>query len=113
MKLTPQHLAELVRLVDDGILSKQSAKEVFLTAFQTGEMPSKIVKEKGLELSVDTNELRTLCEEVIAAFPKPVAEYRAGKEKALNVLKGQLMKRTQGKVPVSAIEKTLTECLKG
>jgi len=113
LKLTPQHLAELVRLVDDGILSKQSAKEVFLTVFQTGEMPSKIVKEKGLELSVDTNELRTLCEEVIAAFPKPVAEYRAGKEKALNVLKGQLMKRTQGKVPVSAIDKVLAERLKG
>ena len=111
--MTPQHLAELVRLVDDGIVSKQSAKDVFLAAFRTGEMPSKIVKDKGLEVSVDTDELRTLCEEVIAAFPKPVAEYRAGKGKALNVLKGQLMKRTQGKVPVSAIEKTLTECLKG
>jgi aspartyl-tRNA(Asn)/glutamyl-tRNA(Gln) amidotransferase subunit B len=113
LELTPQHLAELVRLVDDGIVSKQSAKEVFLAAFQTGEMPSKIVRDKGLEVSVDTDELRTLCEEVIAAFPKPVAEYRAGKEKALNVLKGQLMKRTQGKVPVSAIDKVLAECLKG
>ena len=113
LKLTPQHLAELVRLVDDGVLSKQSAKEVFFAAFQTGEMPSKIVKDKGLEVSVDTDELRALCEEVIAAFPKPVAEYRAGKEKALNVLKGQLMKRTQGKVPVSAIDEVLAECLKG
>jgi aspartyl-tRNA(Asn)/glutamyl-tRNA(Gln) amidotransferase subunit B len=81
--------------------------------FQTGEMPLKIVKEKSLEVSVDTDELQTLCEEVIAAFPKPVAEYRAGKEKALNVLKGQLMKRTQGKVLVSAIDKVLAECLKG
>ena len=113
LKLTPQHLAELVRLIDDGVISKQSAKDVFLAAFQTGEMPSNIVKDKGLELSVDADELRTLCEEVIAAFPKPLAEYCAGKEKALNVLKGQLMKRTQGKVPVSAIDKVLSECLKG
>ena len=112
LKLTPQHLAELVRLVDDGVLSKQSAKEVFLLAFQTGEMPGKIVKDKGLEMSVDMEELQALCEEVVAAFPKPVAEYRSGKEKALNVLKGQLMKRTQGKAPMNVIEKVLTECLK-
>jgi aspartyl-tRNA(Asn)/glutamyl-tRNA(Gln) amidotransferase subunit B len=112
LKFTPQHLAELVRLIDDGVVSKQSAKEVFLLAFQAGEMPSKIVNEKGLAVSVDIDELRALCEEIITAFPKPVAEYRAGKEKALNVLKGQLMKRTQGKAPVNVVENVLMECLK-
>lgn len=112
LKITPQAIAELVQLIDGQILSKQSAKEVFLEMFKTGTSPKQIVKDKGLEMKVDTEALRKMCEEVILAFPKPVEEYRAGKEKAINVLKGQMMKRTQGKAPVDIIDKLLLECLK-
>lgn len=111
LKITPQSIAELVQLIDGQILSKQSAKEVFLEMFKTGISPKQIVKDKGLEMKVDTDALRKMCEEVIVAFPKPVEEYRAGKEKAINVLKGQMMKRTQGKAPIDIIEKLLLECL--
>lgn len=111
LKITPQAIAELVQLIDGQILSKQSAKEVFLEMFKTGMSPKQIVKDKGLEMKVDTEALRKMCEEVILAFPKPVEEYRAGKEKAINVLKGQMMKRTQGKAPVDIIDKLLLECL--
>jgi len=112
LKITPQAIAELVQLIDGQILSKQSAKEVFLEMFKTGTSPKQIVKDKGLEMKVDTEALRKMCEEVILAFPKPVEEYRAGKEKAINVLKGQMMKRTQGKAPVDIIDKLLLECLR-
>ena len=72
--------------------------------FQTGELPQQVVKDKGLEIKTDTHELEVLCQEIIEAFPKAAAEFRAGKEKALNVLKGQMMKRTQGKAPIDLIE---------
>ncbi len=104
LKITPQHLAQLVELVDSNVISKQSAKEVFSTMFQTGELPQQVVKDKGLEIKTDTHELEVLCQEIIEAFPKAAAEFRAGKEKALNVLKGQMMKRTQGKAPIDLIE---------
>lgn len=112
-QVTPQHLADLVRLVDEGVLSKQSAKEVFVEVSRTGIPPQQVMREKGLEVKIDHDALQALCQEIIAAFPKPVAEYRAGKEKALNVLKGQLMKKTQGKVPIGALEQALIACLKG
>ena len=112
LKIKPEAIAELVKLIDEQVLSKQSAKEVFLEMFQTGVSPQQIVKEKELEMHVDVDALRQMCQDVIREFPKPVAEFRAGKEKALNVLKGQLMKRTQGKAPVQLIDQLLLECLK-
>jgi aspartyl-tRNA(Asn)/glutamyl-tRNA(Gln) amidotransferase subunit B len=112
VKVTPRGVAELVQLVDQQRLSKQSAKEVFLAMFQTGSSPQQIMTERGLEMKVDADALRALCQAVIAECPEPVAQYRAGKEKALNVLKGQMMKRTQGKAPAALIEQLLLECLK-
>ena len=112
LKITSQMIAELVQLIDSQVLSKQSAKEVFLEMYTSGISPKQIVKDKGLEMKVDRDALRKLCEEVVAEFPKPVAEFRAGKEKAINVLKGQMMKKTQGKAPVDIIEQLLLEVLK-
>lgn len=112
LKVIPQTIAELVQLIDTQILSKQSAKEVFLEMCHNGTPPRQIIREKGLEMKVDTEALRQLCQQTIQEFPKPVVEYRAGKVKALNVLKGQMMKKTQGKVPPKIIEDLLVECLK-
>lgn len=111
LKITPNHVAELVKLIDDNILSKQSAKEVFVDMMQSGEMPSVIVKNKGLQISVDLDGLEKICASVIESFPKPVAEYRSGKEKAINVLKGQVMKQTQGKAPIQEIDRLLKQLL--
>ncbi|MDR1254550.1 MAG: Asp-tRNA(Asn)/Glu-tRNA(Gln) amidotransferase subunit GatB [Puniceicoccales bacterium] len=111
LKMDPRQVAALVELVDSGILSKQSAKEVFDATFKTGEDPQKIVKDKGLEISVDVDALKIMCAEIIDAFPKPAEEFRSGKEKALNVLKGQVVKHTQGKVPISEVDRLLRELL--
>jgi aspartyl-tRNA(Asn)/glutamyl-tRNA(Gln) amidotransferase subunit B len=111
LKMAPHQVAALVKLVDSGIISKQSAKEVFDATFKTGEDPQKIVKNRGLEISVDMDALKVMCTEIIDAFPKPTEEFRSGKEKALNVLKGQVVKRTQGKVPISEVDRLLRELL--
>ncbi len=112
LKVSPESVAQLVKLIDEKLVSKQSAKDVFLEMFKTGKAPQLIVKEKGLEMKVDTAVLRKMCEEVIAENPKPVAEFRSGKEKAINVLKGQMMRKTQGKAPIDVIDQILLDCLK-
>ena len=104
-------LAELVQLIDGQVLSKQNAKDVFVEMIQSGLSAKQIVQDKGLEMKVDIEALKAVCQEVINAFPQPVAEYRSGKEKAINVLKGQIMKRTQGKAPIDLINQLLIECL--
>jgi len=112
LKITPNAIAELVKLIDDKLVSKQSAKDVFLEMFRTGKHPRQIIQEKGLEMKVDMEALRKMCEEVIAENPKPVAQFKSGKEKAINVLKGQMMRKTQGKAPVDLIDQLLLEKLK-
>lgn len=111
LKITPPMLAELVQLIDGQVLSKQNAKDVFVEMIQSGLSAKQIVQDKGLEMKVDIEALKAVCQEVINAFPQPVAEYRSGKEKAINVLKGQIMKRTQGKAPIDLINQLLIECL--
>lgn len=107
-KLTPTHIAELIKLVDDGTISTQIARTLFPECFQTGETPLAIVEKKGLRQSNDTGEIESLCREAAQANPKAVAEFKAGNEKALNALKGPVMKATKGK----ANPKMLDEIIK-
>jgi len=65
--------------------------------FATGRGAEEIVKEKGLEQMSDTGALEAMCDQAIAASPKAVAEYKAGKAQAINSIKGQVMKLSQGK----------------
>ncbi|MDX2112104.1 MAG: Asp-tRNA(Asn)/Glu-tRNA(Gln) amidotransferase subunit GatB [Verrucomicrobiota bacterium] len=110
-KLTPNHIAELVKLVDESIISSQIAREVFNECFQTGEMPQSLVDRKGLRQSNDTGEIERLCAEAIAGNPKAVAEYKAGSEKAINALKGPVMKATKGKGNPKVIDDVLRKLL--
>jgi aspartyl-tRNA(Asn)/glutamyl-tRNA(Gln) amidotransferase subunit B len=63
----------------------------------SGKQPAVIVEEKGLKQVSDTGAIEAFCDEVIAANPNSVADYKAGKEAALNFLKGQVMKLSKGK----------------
>lgn len=112
VKITPNLLAELIKLIDDNVLSKQNAKDVFLKTLETGESPKKIVKDEGLEICLDLNELKTICQSVINQFPKAVEEFLSGKEKAINVLKGQVMKQLAGKIPATEVDNMLSSLLK-
>ena len=96
-KLRPAHLAGLIQLVESGVISSNIAKEVFTAMFQTGETAEAIVGRRGLKQSTDTGELEKWVAEAIAANPKAVAEFKAGKEQAINAVKGAIMKASQGK----------------
>jgi aspartyl-tRNA(Asn)/glutamyl-tRNA(Gln) amidotransferase subunit B len=111
-KVRPAHIAELVGLIEDGSISKNIAKEqVFVTMFETGDMPAAIVEAKGLKQSNDSGELEIFCQDVIDANPGPVAEIKAGNEKAINFLKGQVMKASRGKANPSLVDRVLKELI--
>jgi aspartyl-tRNA(Asn)/glutamyl-tRNA(Gln) amidotransferase subunit B len=94
--IPPEALDELVNLIDSGKISGKQAKEVFAEMFASGKRAAAIVKEKGIEQLSDMSAIETLCEQVIAANPKPVADFRAGNVASLNFLKGQVMKLSKG-----------------
>ena len=95
--ISAQHLAGLVARIIDNTISSKIAKEVF-EAMWVGEGDADaIIDKKGLKQITDTGAIEKIVEEVLAANPKSIEEYRAGKERALNALVGQVMKRTQGK----------------
>ncbi|MSS99305.1 MAG: Asp-tRNA(Asn)/Glu-tRNA(Gln) amidotransferase GatCAB subunit B [Opitutia bacterium] len=112
-RIKPAQLAGLVKLTDDGVISKQQAKEVFAEMFKSGQAAAAIVEAKGLRQNSDTRELEKIVQEVIAdpAVAKSIAEYRAGNEKAINALKGPIMKRTQGKANPVLIDQLLRKFL--
>ncbi len=89
-------LVELVDLIESGKISGKQGKEVFAEMFASGRPAAVIVKEKGLEQLSDSSAIETLCDQVIAANPKPVADFKAGNAASLNFLKGQVMKLSKG-----------------
>ncbi|HEY5910773.1 MAG TPA: Asp-tRNA(Asn)/Glu-tRNA(Gln) amidotransferase subunit GatB [Verrucomicrobiae bacterium] len=113
LKFAPAAIPELVELVESGRISNKIAQEVFAETFATGEAPAAIVQKKGLAQVSDVSAIETLCDQVIAANPGPVADYRAGKAAALNFLKGQVMKLSRGKANPALAGEVLERRLKG
>ena len=95
--ITPKNLAGLVSLVQKGTISGKTAKDVFAEMFDTGGAPDGIVKAKGLLQVGDEATIAKWCDEAIAEMPKAVAEYQAGKERAIGSIVGLVMKKSQGK----------------
>jgi aspartyl-tRNA(Asn)/glutamyl-tRNA(Gln) amidotransferase subunit B len=94
----PGNLAALVRLIDQGTISGKIAKSLFEEMLTSGRPPQEIVREKGLEQVSDFESIETVIEQVLAAYPKQVEQYRGGSEKVFGFFVGQVMKATQGKV---------------
>jgi aspartyl-tRNA(Asn)/glutamyl-tRNA(Gln) amidotransferase subunit B len=112
-RVRPAHVAALVQLVDAGAISSNSAKEVFSAMFQTGEMPGAIVARLGLQQSTDAGELAQWVAAAIAANPKAIAEFKAGKEAAINAVKGAVMKASQGKANPKLVDEILRRQIQG
>ncbi|OQA50855.1 MAG: Aspartyl/glutamyl-tRNA(Asn/Gln) amidotransferase subunit B [Candidatus Omnitrophica bacterium ADurb.Bin292] len=93
----PESFARLLRLIEDGTLSGKMAKDVLGMMFDTGKDAETIVKEKGLVQVSDTSLIEKAVEKAIAANPRAVEEFKAGKQKALGAIVGFVMKETQGK----------------
>lgn len=111
IRFSPGHLASLIALTEERIINSTVAKEVFEAMFETDVDPEKYVEEKGLRTVNDAGELRRVVEEVIAANPQSVADYRGGKERALGFLVGQTMKAMKGKADPAGVNALLKELL--
>jgi aspartyl-tRNA(Asn)/glutamyl-tRNA(Gln) amidotransferase subunit B len=106
-------LDELVNLIDSGRISGKQAKEVFAEMFATGKRAGAIVKEKGIEQLSDVSAIEALCDQVIAANRKSVADFKAGNLASLNFLKGRVMKLSKGKANPQLAGEILEKKLKG
>ena len=102
----------MVELVESGKISSKIAQDVFAEMFATGESAGQIVQKKGLVQLSDAGAIESMCEVVIQANPKSVADYQAGKAAALNFLKGQVMKASKGKANPSLVGEILERKLK-
>ncbi len=111
LKIRPAHIAALVKLVDAGTIINNVAKAVFLKMFASGEMPDVIVEKEGLKIETNLGELEQWCRDAIAANPKALAEFKAGKDSAINAFKGPVMKAAKGKANPKLVDETLRRLL--
>lgn len=111
LRFSPENLAKLIALTEKKVINSSVAKEVFEVMFAENVDPEQYVEEKGLKTENDEGALKKVLEEVIAANPQSVADYRNGKEKAIGFLVGQTMKAMKGKADPAAVNQLLRELL--
>jgi aspartyl-tRNA(Asn)/glutamyl-tRNA(Gln) amidotransferase subunit B len=96
-RVRPEHIADLVRLVHDQILSSTGAKQVLGMVWASGDSVQTLVEREGLKQVSDVSALDPVIQKVIDGNAKQAAEFRAGKDKLLGFFVGQVMKETGGK----------------
>jgi aspartyl-tRNA(Asn)/glutamyl-tRNA(Gln) amidotransferase subunit B len=109
--VTPAHIADLVGLAERNEITSTTAKEVLSIAFETGEMPSAIVEARGLKAVSDEGAIDEIVARVIAANPKPVEDYRGGKQSAAGFLVGQVMREAKGRADANTVTDLLRKRL--
>jgi aspartyl-tRNA(Asn)/glutamyl-tRNA(Gln) amidotransferase subunit B len=109
----PEYFAELADLVTAGKINSAQGKKVFAELVANPTSPHEIVKKLGLEQISDTSALAAMCDEAIAANPRSVEDFKAGKMNAINALKGFVMKKSQGKANPVQIDEILKQKLGG
>ena len=107
----PQHLNELVSLIEEGTLNTNSAKPVLGVMFETSDSPGKIVMERDMGQISDAQSIQPLIEQVITENRNAVSDYLSGKETALKFLIGQVMRLTRGKANPGMASELLRERL--
>ena len=107
----PGNLAQLVTFIDNGSISGKMAKDVFTEMVETGSTCEAIVRQKGLVQVSDAGQLGALVDQAIAANPKAVADFKAGKTAASKALVGQVMKASGGKANPAMVDKLVQEKL--
>lgn len=111
IRFAPENLAKLIGLTESKVINSSVAKEVFEVMFEENIDPEQYVEEKGLKTVNDTGALKKTLEEIIAANPQSVEDYRNGKEKAIGFLVGQTMKAMKGKADPGEVNRMLKEML--
>ena len=110
-KVSNWFITETMRILKEGAINSNVAKEIFEKIFDEDIDPDKYIEENGLKQVNDEGALKATVEKVIADNPQSVADYRAGKEKAIGFLVGQTMKAMQGKANPGMVNKLLKELL--
>ena len=111
--VSSERLAGLLKRVADNTISGKTAKQVFDKLWNGTQTADEIIEQEGLVQITDMGAIEAIVDKVIAANPGPVEQYRAGKDKALMALVGQIMKETQGKANPGEVNKMLVAKLKG
>jgi len=109
--VTPQHMASLLKMIEDGTISGKIAKAVFEEIYLTGKNPDKIVREKGLVQVSDEQELDKIVDKVLTENGKEVQDYKNGKSKLLGFFVGQVMKETKGRANPKSVNDILRKKL--
>ncbi|WP_163528700.1 Asp-tRNA(Asn)/Glu-tRNA(Gln) amidotransferase subunit GatB [Halobacillus ihumii] len=109
LALTPQSLAKLTKLIEDGTISSKIAKKVFSELVEKGGDPEKIVKDKGLVQISDEGQLKEIITAILDNNPQSIEDYKNGKDKALGFLVGQVMKETKGQANPPMVNKIILE----
>ncbi len=107
----PKHLASMLKMINDGVISGKIAKTVFEEMYRSGRGPEKIVHEEGLIQLTDVDEIQRIIRGVLQENPKLVEDYRKGKEQVLGFFVGQVMKATRGKANPKLVNELLRKSL--
>ena len=111
--MTPEALAELVSIVDKGLISAKIANDIFADLMENGAMPEAYVKEKGLVQISDSSALEAAVDTVLADTPAEVEAFRGGKTKLISFFVGQVMRATRGKANPALVNELLAKKLAG
>ncbi|CAG7652251.1 Aspartyl/glutamyl-tRNA(Asn/Gln) amidotransferase subunit B [Paenibacillus solanacearum] len=111
VKVTGQGLGEMIGLMEKGTISSKIAKTVFKAMLETGKAPQTIVEEQGLVQISDEGAIQAVVDQIVTNNPQSVADYKAGKEKAVGFLVGQVMKETKGKANPGLVNKLIIDRL--
>src|SRR5438105_2952168 len=110
--IAAEELGALVRLIDEEKISGKQGKDVLVEMFKSGKTAAVIIEEQGLAQVSDAGEIERLVGEVLAANPKQLEQYRAGKTGLMGFFVGQVMKASQGKANPNLVNEVLSEKLK-
>ncbi|MBP9491073.1 MAG: glutamine--tRNA ligase/YqeY domain fusion protein [Aliarcobacter sp.] len=111
LNFNAKQIAQLVKMIDEEIISNKIAKQVFEEMVKTGVNPNKIVEDKGLVQITDVNIILPIIDEVIAKNPDNVAKYKAGNDKLFGFFVGQVLKATDGKANPKVVNELVIEKL--
>jgi aspartyl-tRNA(Asn)/glutamyl-tRNA(Gln) amidotransferase subunit B len=109
--LKPKQLADMLKLIDNGTISRRIAKTVFEEIYRSGKDADLVVKEKGLVQITDTGEIEQAVDDLLAGSRKEIEKYKAGDEKLLGFFVGQIMKATKGKANPQIVNELLKKKL--
>ncbi len=109
LPITPEALAKMIQLIEDGTISSKIAKKVFAELVENGGDPEKVVKEKGLVQISDEGQLKEIISGVLDNNEQSVTDYKGGKGKAMGFLVGQVMKATKGQANPQMVNEILKE----